>query len=292
MAVIEERYVDVEPGYRLWAEAHGDPSASPLLLVMGANASGLAWPDALVARLTERHFVLRYDHRDTGRSTRAFADRPYAIADLAGDALAVLDAFGIERAHVAGMSMGGFLVQLLLLDAPERLCSATLFSTGALGVPGEAPPPGPSEEVLALWQHLGEPRSRAEEVAFSVEHWRVLSGAAAGGAFDPAEFALLEERIRDHAGIGVPSNAHAQADQSRLDRGAELARVITPTLVLEAPLDPVFPPPNAEHLARRIAGAELVTVPRMGHALPSAVLGPLADAILAFTASVVAEGTL
>jgi pimeloyl-ACP methyl ester carboxylesterase len=292
MAVIEERYVDVEPGYRLWAEGHGDPAASPLLLVMGANASGLAWPDALVARLAEWHFVLRYDHRDTGRSTRAFADRPYAIADLAGDALAVLDAFGIERAHVAGMSMGGFLVQLLLLDAPERLRSATLFSTGALGVPGEAPPPGPSEEVLALWQHLGEPRSRAEEVAFNVEHWRVLSGAAAGGAFDPAEFAVLEERIRDHAGTDAPTAAHAQADQSRLDRGAELARVITPTLVVEAPLDPVFPPPNAEHLASRIAGAELVTVPRMGHALPSAVLGPLADAILAFTAGVVAAGTL
>ncbi len=279
------RYVDAAPGIRLWADAAGDPEAPALLLVMGANASGLAWPDALVARLAEHHRVIRYDHRDTGRSTRAFADRPYPITDLALDALAVLDAFGVARGHVVGMSLGGLLVQLLLLDAPARLRSATLFCTGALehDPPGSGLP-GPDPEVLALWEHLGERRDREAEVAFNVEHWRLLSGAARGGPFEEHEFRALEERIRDHAGHDEPTVAHAAADPSNLARGAELARVHTPTLVIEAPLDPVYPPPHAHHLAELIPNARLVTVPRMGHALPSAVLEPLTAAILAHTA--------
>ena len=286
----EALFVDVDPHYRLWADAHGDPDAPALLLVMGANATGVAWPDPLVARLAEHHRVLRYDHRDTGRSTRAFADHPYPLTALAPDALAVLDAFGVDRAHAVGMSMGGFLVQLLLLDAPERLRSATLFSTGALAVeplpPGAVPPPGPTDEVLALWAHLGEPRDVEEEAAFNLAHWQVLSGAAAGGVFDPDEFHALGERVRAHAGHDEPTAAHALADQSNLARGAELARVATPTLVIEAPLDPAFPPPNAPYLAEQIPGARLVTIPRMGHALPTALLDPLADAILAFTTAV------
>ncbi len=122
-------------------------------------------------------------------------------------------------------------------------------------------------------------------MAFNVAHWRLLSGAAAGGPFDPEEFRALEERIRAHAGHDEPTAAHALADPSGLARGAELARVRTPTLVIEAPLDPVFPPPNAAHLAALIPGSRLHTIPRMGHALPSAVLPPLADAILAHAAA-------
>ena len=119
-------FVDVGDGYRLWVQTAGADDRPPMLLVMGANASGLGWPDELVARLAQHHHVVRYDHRDTGRSTRAFPERPYAIRALADDAVAVLDALGIERAHLVGTSLGGTLVQLLLLDHPERLLSATL----------------------------------------------------------------------------------------------------------------------------------------------------------------------
>jgi pimeloyl-ACP methyl ester carboxylesterase len=283
----EERLIEAQPGIRLWADATGDPDATPLLLVMGANATGVAWPEALVTRLAECHRVLRYDHRDTGRSTRAFAERPYPITQLARDTLAVLDGFGVNRAHVAGMSLGGTLLQLLLLDAPDRLLSATLFSTGALlgepALPGEEELPGPSAEVLAGWEHLGESRTREQEIAFSLEHWRVLSGAAAGGHFDPGEFRALEERVRAHTDHDEPIVAHALADQSGLARGRELAGVKTPTLVIDAPLDPVVPPPHAEHLAKAIPTARRVTIPRMAHALPAAILPDLADAILAHT---------
>jgi pimeloyl-ACP methyl ester carboxylesterase len=274
--------ITVAPETRLWVEVRGDPTGTPVLLVMGANASGITWPEGLVDELGRRHRVIRYDHRDTGRSTRAFDVRPYAIGDLAADAVGLLDGLGIERAHVVGMSMGGTLVQLLLLDHPDRLLSATVFATSALGsgladVDGASELPGPDPRLLDLWESMGEEREVTAELDWRVEHWRVLNGE--GVPFDPAEFRALEERVIAHSGTAAGSTAHALADQSGLDRGAELAAVTVPTLVIEAPEDPINPPPHAAHLAAVIGGARLITLPGMGHALSSAVLPPLAAAI-------------
>jgi pimeloyl-ACP methyl ester carboxylesterase len=287
---VTEHRIMVDPHYTLWAQEVGDPEASPLLLIMGANASGIAWPDALVDRLAARHRVVRYDHRDTGRSTRAYAAHPYAIRDLAGDALAVLDALGIDRAHVVGMSMGGTLVQLLLVDHPQRLRSATVFATSALGA-GLADPdgtgpalPAPDPRLLAMWAEMGEERDPDDELAWRVEHWRILNGDVV--PFDEDEFRALEERIAAHSGTFAASFAHALADQAGLQRDpAALAAVTVPTLVIEAPQDPVNPPPHAGHLADTIGGARLIAIPGMGHALPAAVVAPLAEAILAHTAA-------
>ena len=178
---------------------------------MGANTSAVAWPDDLVDRLATRHRVIVYDHRDTGRSTWAFADRPYAIRDLATDAGTVLDAFGVDRAHAVGMSMGGVIVQLLLLDQPERLRSATVFCTAALG------------------------------------SWRLLNGDEL--PFDPHVWRRREQRAIDHAGRFENPSAPALADQSGLERGGELTASVVPTLVVEAPADPINPPPHTPHLA-------------------------------------------
>jgi pimeloyl-ACP methyl ester carboxylesterase len=287
-----ERFVEVAPGVRVWVQECGPAQATPLLLIMGANASGLTWPDPLVAALAEQHRVVRYDHRDTGRSTWAFDRRPYAIRDLAEDAVRVLDGLELERAHVVGMSMGGTIVQLLLLDHPERLRSATVFATSALGAglaaaTGSAAPPAlpdPDPRLLALWTQLAEPRDRDAELAWRVAHWRLLNGDEV--TFDDDEFRRVEERIIDHAGRHDNVAAHARAGQQGLDRGAELAGVTVATLVIDAPRDPVNPPPHARHLAQSISGARLVTVPGMGHALASPVLAPLAREILAHTAAV------
>lgn len=285
-----EHLLRIDDATVLWAEERGDPAAPALLLVMGANASGLAWPDALVDRLAARHRVIRYDHRDTGRSSQVFADRPYAIRDLAGDAVAVLDGLGIDRAHVVGMSMGGVLVQLLLLDHPDRLLSATVFATAALGAGLAAPDgspeelPGPAPELLEYWQGMGEERDRDAELAWRVEHWRRLAGPVL--PFNAAEFRELEEKVMAHAGTARGPVAHALADQSGLERGAELAANRVPTLVVEAPEDPINPPPHAAHLAATIGASRLLSIPGMGHALPEAVVGPLAAAIEEHTASV------
>jgi pimeloyl-ACP methyl ester carboxylesterase len=147
------------------------------------------------------------------------------------------------------------------------------------GHPAGRPPPRSS---LRPSRH-GPLDTREQEIAFSLEHWRALSGAAAGGHFDPDEFRALEQRVRAHTGHDEPIVAHALADQSGLARGRELAGVTTPTLVIDALLDPVFPPPHAEHLAKTIPTARRVTIPLMGHALPAAILPTLAVAILAHT---------
>jgi pimeloyl-ACP methyl ester carboxylesterase len=282
-----ERFVDVALGVRLWAEdiaPTGPHPGEPLLLVMGANSSGLVWPDSLVAQLAEHHRVIRYDHRDTGRSTAAFEDAPYGITDLADDAIAVLDAFDVPRAHVVGMSMGGLLTQLLLLDHPDRVVTATVFCTGPLpsAEPSQVPaPPAPDPALLRLWAELDDPRDTEGELAWRVEHWRLLNGS--GTLFDPAEFRALEERVVAHSGRHDPAVAHARMDADGIDRGAELPRVTVPTLVIEAPEDPAYPPPNSGLLARSLGQGRMVRIPGMGHAINRTVISPLAAAILTQT---------
>jgi pimeloyl-ACP methyl ester carboxylesterase len=233
--------------------------------------------------------VVRYDHRDTGRSSSVYDAAPYAIRDLATDAVRLLDGLAIDRAHVVGMSMGGTRVQLLLLDRPDRLLSATVFCTSALGVAladvaGESELPGPDSRLLAHWASMGDERDAEAELAWRVQHWRLLSGG--GLPFDPAEARALEERVMAHSGTSRAPVAHALADRSGLDRGVELAAVAVPTLVVEAPRDPVNPPPHAAHLAAAIGSARLVSIPGMGHALAAAVVGPLAAAVTEHTAGI------
>ncbi|MFE0134198.1 alpha/beta fold hydrolase [Streptomyces sp. NPDC059037] len=284
----QEQYVDVAPGVRLWTERRGAPDAPALLLVMGAQASGLGWPEPLVEALAAHHQVIRYDHRDTGRSTSAFDERPYPITDLAQDAIAVLDGLGIDRAHMVGMSLGGMLTQLLLADHPERVLSATLIGTCALSTtPYKAPDgteipvpdlPGISPQILDLWSRPVEDKGVEAELDRRVEHWSALNGTEL--PFDADYFRALERRIITHTGTHVVSTAHARADDANMLRTKDLATTQVPTLIISATAEPVFPPPHPQHLSQAIAGARLTEIPGMGHALPPEVLGPLTEAIL------------
>jgi pimeloyl-ACP methyl ester carboxylesterase len=114
-------------------EAFGAPTAPAILLIMGATASMLWWPDELCHSLADAgHFVIRYDNRDTGRSTTQQPGPPaYTIADMADDAIAILDGYGLARAHLVGMSLGGMIAQLAALKYPHRVRSLTLISSSA-----------------------------------------------------------------------------------------------------------------------------------------------------------------
>ncbi|WP_326700978.1 alpha/beta fold hydrolase [Streptomyces sp. NBC_01754] len=287
-----EHFVDVTPVVRLWVEERGASDAPPLLLVTGAQASGVGWPEELVDALAARHRVIRYDHRDTGRSTWAFDQEPYALADLAEDAIAVMDALGVARAHVVGLSMGGMLTQLLIADHPDRMLSATLIGTSALSTAPYVSPDGtpvPSEElpgiaphVLELWSRPVEDHGLEAELDRRVEHWRALGGDQL--PFDAEGARDLERRIIQHTGHHTAGTAHARADTAGLIRTEKLAAADVPTLVVAAPADPLFPPPHPQHLAQVIRGASLTEIPGMGHALPHPVCAPLAAAVLEHTA--------
>ncbi|QIK08040.1 alpha/beta fold hydrolase [Streptomyces sp. ID38640] len=286
-----QQFIDAAPGIRLWTEQRGAADAAPLLLVMGAQASGVGWPEPLVDALAAHHRVIRYDHRDTGRSTWPFDEQPYRIADLADDVIAVLDGLGIDRAHIVGMSLGGMLAQMVLADHPDRLLSATLIGTMALSttpytrpdgstVPADALP-GVAPEVLELWARPVEDHGAAAEVERRIEHWRVLAGGRL--PFDEDYFRAFEHRVIAHTGHHRVGTAHGRAADDGMLRTDQLAENEVPALVVSAPAEPVFPPPHPQHLAQCIRGAELVEIPGMGHALPPAVHTPLTSAILART---------
>ncbi|MFE2754755.1 alpha/beta fold hydrolase [Actinosynnema sp. NPDC059335] len=272
----------VEAGdVRLWSEDLGDPAGTPLLLVMGANASSAGWPDGFVELLVRGGCrVVRYDHRDTGKSTTRPAEGAgYDVGDLARDAVAVLDAHGVDRAHVVGVSLGGLIGQLLAIDHADRLRSLTLALTGALdmGSTGEARDQG---ERLERMIALAEPGADEEtELERRVALWRVLHGDVL--PFDADEYRALERRAIAHAGTFLPATGHVRLASVPLPHGGDALREVrTPTLVVQGTEDPFFPPGFGRHLADVLPDARLLEVPGLGHALPSAVHGVVADAIL------------
>lgn len=285
------RFVEAAPGVRLWTETRGPADGTPLLLVMGGLASGLGWPEGLVERLAAHHRVIRYDHRDTGRSSWTFDQDPYRVTDLAEDVVAVLDGLGVERAHLVGMSLGGMLTQLMLADHPDRVLSATIFGTTALSTTGLVHPdgtrtpvdelPGIDPRLLEEWARPIEDLGPEAELDRRVRHWELLNGDAL--PFDADYFRTLEREIIEHTGRYLPNNAHARADDSGMLRTEALAANRVPTLIVSAPADPVFPPPHPQYMAQAINGARLAEIPGMGHALPPEVHGPLAEAILSHT---------
>ena len=218
-------------------------------------------------------------HRDTGRSSRSLT-QGYPLADLASDALRVLDAFDVRRAHIVGTGLGGLLTQLML-DHHDRLLSATLLCSTAL--PGPAVDlPGPDPAPARMLAEIDDPRDARAELAWRVAHRRLLHGTAT--PFDGRFFRARERRVIAHGGTDEPSVAHVHAATTGLDRGRELAGFGVATLVVEAPEDPVHPPPHAEHLAAALGGAPAVRIPGMGHAIGPALTDALAAAMLGHVA--------
>ncbi|MEX5712128.1 alpha/beta fold hydrolase [Parafrankia sp. FMc6] len=280
---------------KLWSQDFGNPAHPALLMIMGGNLSAYGWPDEFVQLLADGSLhVIRYDHRDTGRSTcRDYQVHPYTYNDMAADAVAVLDGWDIQAAHVVGLSMGTSLAQVMVLDHPERVRGLTLMLGGALDTDFDAaieaafrgeplvnglPVPTPRFlEMLAAAQQPAE--SREAMLDKQVGKWRLLNGD--GVAFDEREYRRWEERAIDHAGTWAEPVTHYQVGLPPLSRGAELRGVRAPTLVIQAPNDPAAPPPHGRHLASLIPGARVVEIPGMGHALPTSVHAPLADLIIA-----------
>ncbi len=262
MLETEERFVASGP-LNLWTERAGDPAHPAVLLIMGSAAQAICCPDALVARLVERGVqVIRFDHRDTGRSSVVdFDAHPYAIADLAGDCLAVLDGWGLAGAHVAGMSMGGMIAQWLAVHEPARVRSLTLLTTSPMGYRWDRddslPPPSP-----AFLAHLaaGLPPGVESDVAL----FRVFNGPVR--PFDePAARAMLELALSRATDPAAARHHDLAGLTFAPDRLAPLSSITAPTTIVAGDQDPVFPLGHSEALAAAIPGADLHAVPGMGH---------------------------
>ncbi|MFD7629771.1 alpha/beta fold hydrolase [Streptomyces sp. NPDC059851] len=285
---------------QLWAEDFGVPEDPTVLLLMGAQAQGVQWNDGLVRRLVKGgRRVIRYDHRDTGRSSRVdFAAHPYTVADMASDALAVLDGFGVERAHLVGASLGGVIAQRLALTDPHRVLTLTSLSSQPLGtdmvgavqramaglapLPDQLPPPA-ADLLVALATSFPEPGTGLDGyLTARMPLWRVLHGPDL--PFDEEEYRVMEELVHRRADdIAAALNHTLAGAAGESFTTADLASVTAPTLVLHGTRDPMFPPPHAEATAAAIPGARLTMLEGMGHTLPAALDERLAAEILAHT---------
>jgi pimeloyl-ACP methyl ester carboxylesterase len=269
-------------------ESIGDPDDPALLLVMGLGMQLIHWDTGLCEQLAERGFrVIRFDNRDSGRSTqiaapvpnlmRGFAglpvQAPYTLDDLADDALGLLDRLGIERAHVVGVSMGGMIAQTMAIRRPERLLSlASIMSTTGHRSVGRP--------KLRVWSVLMRraPRDREAYVAYFVRVFKMIGSPG---------YAIDEQRIREVAAATWDRGHHPAGTGRQLaaimasgDRTPMLRELRLPTVVIHGTDDPLVPFKGGVATARAIPDAELVAIPGMGHDLPPAVWPRVIDAVV------------
>jgi pimeloyl-ACP methyl ester carboxylesterase len=255
------------------SQAFGSPGDPAVLLIMGLMASMLWWPEAFCERLARAgRFVIRYDNRDTGRSTSYEPGQPgYSIDDMARDAVAVLDGHGIVRAHVVGMSLGGIIAQLVALDYPERVGSLTAISTTPIGDVGR--------EHSAQFEDLDWSDPQA------LEEMLVRDAEALSGLRHPFDEAATRAFVK--ADLGRTANPQSLVNHTLAGGGAEPERtasdIATPLLVVHGSADPLFPLPHGTALTEAVAAATLVTVEGGGHELHERDWDQILNAIVAHT---------
>jgi pimeloyl-ACP methyl ester carboxylesterase len=277
---------------RLAYEAFGDIAAGePLLLVMGLDFQMVWWPEEIIARLVDAGFaVVRFDNRDTGLSTQFEPEeRPnpwkallgrvppaYTARDMLDDALAVMDAVGWSSAHVLGGSMGAGIAQALAMENPERVRS--LIS--CMGVPVDAGPlrtlryvrPG----VFRTLARIKPGASDEEQVDALVAIYRAI--ASPGYPF-PEEWVRQAARISHARQPRDPSTTQRQLAAGRAHRYPGLETIDAPTLVISGEADPLIRWQGGRDTAARISGARFVLYPRMGHAIPRELFGPVVEEV-------------
>jgi pimeloyl-ACP methyl ester carboxylesterase len=229
----------------------------------------------------ERRFVIRYDHRDTGRSVTYEPGRPeYTGANLVADAAGVLDAYGITAAHVVGVSMGGALAQLFALDFPDRVLSLVLISTSR-ALPGDRELPPPTKGLARFTATATVDWSNAESVIeYLVDYSRMLAGGRR--PFDEAAVRELARRDVERArNFAAAQNHDALRDDERSRE--PLSSIAVPTLVVHGTADPMFPLEHGEALAEEIPGARLLPLEGAGHGVVRADWETLTRAILDHT---------
>jgi len=281
-------------GLSFEVEDSGGADRPAVLLIMGLGMQLTAWPPALVEALVRGGLrVIRFDNRDIGLSSsldhlgtpnllwESFKHRlwlpvraPYRLHDMAADALGLLDALGIARAHVVGASLGGMVAQRMALAAPQRVLTLTsLMSTSsARFLPGPAP-----QVVKAL---LARPRDASE--AAIVDHFVHVFQVIGSPGFPTPEAELRERVLASIRRSYHPAGSARQLAAATADtrRARELRSIRVPTLVLHGMDDPLVPVACARDTARRIPGAQLVTFHGMGHDLPTGLVEYLLPPLL------------
>jgi pimeloyl-ACP methyl ester carboxylesterase len=258
-------------GIGLCFETFGDSADATVLLIAGGAQSMIWWEDDFCARLADagRH-VVRYDHRDTGRSASSPAGRPtYTGTDLATDPLKILDRLNVAAAHVVGLSLGGGIAQYLALEHPDRVRTSTLVSTSPwVSTQRERSLPGPAPQISATFTNPDpEPdwADRDAVIAYRVDAERPYVGSL--GFDEPRVRRLATQEVDRTRNMAASMTNHFILDEEP-QTDARLDQITAPTLVLHGTTDPMFPIEHGEALAAEIAGARLLPLPGVGHQQP------------------------
>jgi pimeloyl-ACP methyl ester carboxylesterase len=278
---LTERMIEAN-GVGLCTESFGDLGDPPILLIMGTGASMLWWEEGFCRMLADGgRFVIRYDHRDTGRSATYEPGRPgYTGDDLVADVTGVLDAYGIPAAHLVGVSAGGAFAQLVALDVPDRVLSLVLMSTSP-ALPGDRELPAPTKRFTRFAATAEVDRADPESVIdYLVDYSRVLAGDQRPLDEDVVRDLVRRDVERAHD-FAAAQNHDALGDGGR--QREPLSAVTAPTLVIHGTADPMFPIGHGEALAEEITGARLMALDGAGHGVDRRDWEAIVAAILKHT---------
>ncbi len=271
-------------GIEIEYETMGDPSARPLLLIGGLADQLIHWDNELCRDLSQRgHYVIRFDNRDAGLSTKsAQAASPYTLDDMADDAAGLLDALAIRKAHICGASMGGMIAQTVTIRHPSRVLSLiSIYSTTGNK---DLPPPRPDVLEFLL---APAPSEREAYIEHMAALFRVMAGP--GFPFDEAWTRMITAKAYDRCFCPEGTGRQLLAIMNQANRKKALASVTVPTLVIHGTDDPVVPVEAGIDTAEAIPGAELMLIEGMGHDLPHGGAWPrIVEAISAHTSKVIA----
>lgn len=285
-------------GLQIDCEVHGDPGAPVVLLIMGLGMPSALWPDPVVQTLTAAGFrVVTFDNRDSGGSTRLEGLRvpnvlraigrallrrpvtaPYSLDDMAADTIGMLDALGIDQAHVVGASMGGMIAQVIAAQHPTRVLSLTSIMSNS----------GNPERRIAFgrWKALRaiiHPPPPPDDHPAVVQHLMRVFGVIGSPAFrhELESMRPLFERVARRGLYRAGTARQLLAILATGDRRPRLHTIAAPTFVLHGADDPLVPLAAAIDTAANIRGARLEVVPGMGHDFPPGLMAQLAERIAA-----------
>ncbi len=287
----KEKLVKIN-GVELCYDSFGKPTDPAMLLIMGLGAQMIRWQEVFCEQIASLgYWVIRYDNRDVGKSTKfeeagipnvitllqeaqqgVAVSAPYKVVDMAKDAVGLLDVLNIEVAHVVGVSMGGMIAQLVAIHFPKRVRTLTSIMSST-GNP-DLPPPKP--EALMLLQQI-PPDTRAEFIEYTVQRQQILSGP---------HYPIDEAAVRELGGRAFDRSFYPQGTMRQLaailasgSRTEALKNVQVPTLIIHGNADPLVPVEAGKDTAASIPGAKLVIIEGMGHDIPVAVAPQIIAAI-------------
>jgi pimeloyl-ACP methyl ester carboxylesterase len=285
MAKVKANNIEIE------YDTFGDPSGEPLLLVMGLGSQMISWvPEFCELFVQKGFYVIRFDNRDVGLSTKfddagvpdvmqvvtkarngEDIDPPYTLEDMADDAVGLLDALNIEKAHVCGASMGSMIAQVIAYRHPSRVLSLVSIM-GSTGNP-ELPEPKPEAMQVLV---VPMPSKRERYLKESVKRWRVLWGSY---PYDEDLRKELAEQAYDRSFYPDGQTRQLVAILANGDRREKIKNIKVPTLVIHGKEDPLVPMEGGIDTSKNIPGAELLLIDKMGHSLPPEIWTQVVNAI-------------